>query len=41
MTSDSGSAGDRFAAQLRGFGPVGILAMLVIVLAGNDFVRQH
>lgn len=29
------SAGDRVAAALRGFGPVGILAMLVI-LAGNE-----
>ncbi|MGH7568551.1 MAG: hypothetical protein ACREL9_06215 [Gemmatimonadales bacterium] len=27
-------ASDRFAASLRGFGPVGILAILVI-LAGN------
>ena len=29
------SSGDRVAADLRGFGPLGILAMLVIVLAGN------
>ena len=29
------SAGDRFAARLRGFGPVGILAALVILLVGN------
>jgi uncharacterized protein len=28
--------GDRFAAELRGFGPVGILAVLVIFLAGNQ-----
>jgi membrane protease YdiL (CAAX protease family) len=28
-------SGDRVAAALRGFGPVGILAMLVILLAGN------
>src|SRR5262249_58161880 len=27
-------AGDRLAADLRGFGPLGIVAMLVIVLAG-------
>jgi uncharacterized protein len=29
------ASGDRFAADLRGFGPLGILAMLVIVLSGN------
>ena len=29
------SAGDRLAAKLRGFGPVGILAALVILLVGN------
>ena len=28
-------SGDRVAAGLRGFGPLGILAILVIVLAGN------
>jgi membrane protease YdiL (CAAX protease family) len=28
-------ADDRFAADLRGFGPLGILAMLVILLTGN------
>jgi CAAX protease family protein len=28
-------ADDRFAASLRGFGPIGILAILLIVLAGN------
>ena len=28
-------SGDRFAAGLRGFGPLGILAILVIVLSGN------
>jgi len=28
-------AGDRVAAGLRGFGPIGILAILVILLAGN------
>jgi membrane protease YdiL (CAAX protease family) len=26
---------DRFAAALRGFGPLGIIAMLVIILSGN------
>lgn len=30
-------SGDRFAADLRGFGPVGIVAILVIILAGNIF----
>ncbi|HKX00205.1 MAG TPA: type II CAAX endopeptidase family protein [Bryobacteraceae bacterium] len=29
------SARDRFAASLRGFGPIGILAILVILLTGN------
>jgi membrane protease YdiL (CAAX protease family) len=29
------SADDRFAAGLRGFGPLGILAILVILLTGN------
>ncbi len=29
------SFGDRFAAGLRGFGPLGILAVLVILLTGN------
>jgi membrane protease YdiL (CAAX protease family) len=29
------SSADRFAARLRGFGPLGVLAMLVIVLVGN------
>ncbi|HEV8358478.1 MAG TPA: CPBP family intramembrane glutamic endopeptidase [Gemmatimonadales bacterium] len=28
-------AGDALAAQLRGFGPLGILAILIILLAGN------
>jgi membrane protease YdiL (CAAX protease family) len=28
-------SGDRFAAELRGFGPLGILALLVILLSGN------
>jgi membrane protease YdiL (CAAX protease family) len=30
--------GDRFAAALRGFGPAGIAAVLLIVLSGNVFV---
>jgi membrane protease YdiL (CAAX protease family) len=30
-----GSPGDRVATSLRGFGPLGLLAMLVIVLVGN------
>jgi membrane protease YdiL (CAAX protease family) len=29
---------DRFAAALRGFGPVGIIAILLIVLSGNVFI---
>jgi len=29
---------DPFAAGLRGFGPLGILAMLVILLVGNDHI---
>jgi membrane protease YdiL (CAAX protease family) len=40
MTSDASthaapSPGDRIAASLRGFGPLGIVAMLVILLIGN------
>jgi CAAX protease family protein len=31
---------DRFAADLRGFGPLGIVALLVIVLSGNVTVGQ-
>ena len=30
--------GDRFAADLRGFGPIGLLAILIIILSGNFFV---
>ncbi len=30
------ASGDRFAERLRGFGPLGILALLVILLVGND-----
>src|SRR5947207_2425379 len=39
MTTDAGasSSDDRIAAKLRGFGPLGILAILVI-LAGNFVV---
>jgi membrane protease YdiL (CAAX protease family) len=37
MTSDALPSGDPFAAALRGFGPLGILAILVIV-AGNLIV---
>ena len=29
---------DRFAADLRGFGPVGIITILIILLSGNVFV---
>jgi len=29
---------DNFAAQLRGFGPLGILAIIIILLTGNIFV---
>jgi len=29
---------DKFAAELRGFGPIGILAMLVVLLSGNAVV---
>jgi CAAX protease family protein len=40
MTSDASthaapSPGDRIAASLRGFGPLGIVAMLAILLVGN------
>ena len=34
------SFNDRFAKRLRGFGPVGILAILVILLSGNVFVGR-
>ena len=37
MADDAPPSNDRFAAQLRGFGPVGILAILVIAL-GNAVV---
>jgi len=31
---------DRFAAELRGFGPLGIFAILAILLTGNVFVSK-
>ncbi len=31
-------SGDRLAAELRGFGPTGILAILVIIFSGNFFI---
>jgi len=31
---------DRFAAALRGFGPVSIISMLIIFLTGNVFIGQ-
>lgn len=34
----SKDADDSFARALRGFGPIGILAILVIVFAGNDWI---
>ncbi len=34
-TREAPFAGDRFTAGLRGFGPLGILSMLVILLSGN------
>lgn len=41
MTRDENNArapADGFAAELRGFGPAGIVAILVILLTGNAFV---
>jgi len=35
MPAAEPGADDRFAASLRGFGPAGILSMLLILLAGN------
>jgi membrane protease YdiL (CAAX protease family) len=43
LPADAGAAlpsGDRFAADLRGFGPLGILALLVILLSGNVTVGK-
>ena len=34
-SNPSAAPADHFAGRLRGFGPVGIIAMLVILLAGN------
>jgi membrane protease YdiL (CAAX protease family) len=38
MTGDESKSEDRFAAELRGFGPIGILAMLVVLFSGNVIV---
>jgi membrane protease YdiL (CAAX protease family) len=35
--ADASSSGDRFAARLRGFGPVGILASLLVLATGPIF----
>lgn len=35
IPADSAPNADRFAARLRGFGPVGIAAMVLILLTGN------
>lgn len=34
------SKSDRFATELRGFGPIGILAILAIIFSGNVFVGK-
>src|SRR5262249_11699177 len=39
-TSALATSGDRIAAKLRGFGPLGILAFLSIVLSGNVAVGK-
>jgi membrane protease YdiL (CAAX protease family) len=36
MSTDS--ADDGFARSLRGFGPIGLLAIVVILVAGNDWI---
>ena len=36
-TETTPPSGDRFAADLRGFGPLGIIAILIILLTGNVF----
>lgn len=44
MTIDAApptGAGDRFARQLRGFGPIGILALLVILLTGSVPITRY
>jgi membrane protease YdiL (CAAX protease family) len=38
MTSVAASPSDPLAAELRGFGPLGILALLAILFTGNVFV---
>lgn len=37
-TAEAPSPDDRLAVRLRGFGPLGIVAILVIILSGNIFV---
>jgi len=37
-TAEATRSDDRFAAGLRGFGPLGIVAILVILLTGNVFL---
>ena len=39
-TGGAASADDAFAVELRGFGPSGIVAVLVILLTGNIFVGK-
>src|SRR5213595_971842 len=36
--AESALSGDPLAARLRGFGPVGIIAAILILLAGNIFI---
>jgi uncharacterized protein len=38
LSVSSRSRDDRFAAALRGFGPIGLIAIVFIILAGNVFV---
>ena len=38
QTQEAAHPEDQFSADLRGFGPIGIGAMLIIVLTGNIFV---
>ncbi|MGC2695291.1 MAG: type II CAAX endopeptidase family protein [Candidatus Angelobacter sp.] len=37
---DTMTLDDQFAARLRGFGPIGIVAILVILLTGNVFIGK-
>jgi len=39
-TGDAEQSTDRFAEELRGFGPLGIFAILAILLTGNVFVGK-